>query len=144
MALTFDPIDPKIESNGPRIINHPTKFHAIRFNTFWLMRITHKHARIQINTQRSKHYLPHFQCEGNEGVWEIVTVLPEPLQSPLQWVLLEKQHWRSSEVSSHGSYGHWKPGKKYIISRPGKNMKSQKFWENHVNVLFRCSFKTSF
>jgi len=48
MTLTFDPIDPKIESNGPWIItNHPTKFHAIRFNTFWLMRIT----RIQINKQ---------------------------------------------------------------------------------------------
>jgi len=31
MTLTFDPIDPKIESNGPRIItNHPTKFHAIQ------------------------------------------------------------------------------------------------------------------
>ncbi|TNN53924.1 hypothetical protein EYF80_035901 [Liparis tanakae] len=29
MTLTFDPIDPKIESNGPRIItNHPTKFHV--------------------------------------------------------------------------------------------------------------------
>jgi len=31
MTLTFDPIDPKIESNGPRMItNHPTKFHAIQ------------------------------------------------------------------------------------------------------------------
>jgi len=46
MTLTFDPIDPKIESNGPRIMtNHPTKFHAIRFNTFLVMRVT----RIQIN-----------------------------------------------------------------------------------------------
>jgi len=32
MTLIFDQIDPKIYSNGPRIItNHPTKFHAIRF-----------------------------------------------------------------------------------------------------------------
>jgi len=54
MTLTFNPIDPKIESNGPRIINnHPTEFHAIRFNTFWVMRVT----RIQI----------HFECEGNYG-----------------------------------------------------------------------------
>jgi len=46
LTLTFDPIDPKIESNGPRIItNHPTKFHAILFNTFCVMRGT----RIQIN-----------------------------------------------------------------------------------------------
>jgi len=46
MTLTFDPIDTKIESNGPRIItNHPTKFHAIRFNTFCIMSVT----RIQIN-----------------------------------------------------------------------------------------------
>jgi len=61
MTLTFDPIDPKIESNGPRIItNHPTKFHAIRFNTFWVMRITHTHTHTnpQKNTQRSKHNLP--------------------------------------------------------------------------------------
>jgi len=63
LTLTFDPIDPKIESNGPRIItNHPTKCHAIRFNTFWLMRITRTHT----NTRRSKHNLPHFQCEGND------------------------------------------------------------------------------
>jgi len=69
--MTFDPIDPKIESNGPRIItNHPTKFHsiqedvdlfhdldlwpewsqnAIRIKTFWLMRITPTHAHIQIH-----------------------------------------------------------------------------------------------
>jgi len=46
MTLTFDPIDLKIESNGPRIItNHPTKFHAIQFHTFLVMRVT----RIQIN-----------------------------------------------------------------------------------------------
>jgi len=35
MTLTFEPIDPKIELNDPRITTkHPTKFHAIRFNTF--------------------------------------------------------------------------------------------------------------
>jgi len=31
MTLTFDPTDPKIKSNGPRIItNHPTKCQAIQ------------------------------------------------------------------------------------------------------------------
>jgi len=35
LTSTFDLIDPKIQSNGPRIItNHPTEFDAIRFNTF--------------------------------------------------------------------------------------------------------------
>jgi len=35
LTLMFNPIDPKIYSNGPRIIsNHPTKFLAIRFNIF--------------------------------------------------------------------------------------------------------------
>jgi len=63
VTLTFDPIDPKIKSNGPRIItNHPTEFHAIRFNNFCVMRIT----RIQINKYTAIKTLPsHFQCEGN-------------------------------------------------------------------------------
>jgi len=67
MTLTFDPIDPKIESDGPRIItNHPTKCHAIRFNTFCVMRVKRIQIHKYINTRRSKHNLTHFQCEGNE------------------------------------------------------------------------------
>jgi len=41
MTLTFGPIDPKIESNGPRIItNHPTKFHAIQEDVDLFMTLT--------------------------------------------------------------------------------------------------------
>jgi len=69
LTLTFDPIDPKIESNGPRIItNHPTKFHAIRFKTVCVMRGTRIQINKWINTRRSKHNLPHFQCEGKHPI----------------------------------------------------------------------------
>jgi len=43
LTLTFDPIDPKIKSNGPRIItNHPTKFHANQedFDLFMTLTLT--------------------------------------------------------------------------------------------------------
>jgi len=41
MTLTFDLIDPKIESNGPRrMSNHPTKFHAIQEDFYLFMTLT--------------------------------------------------------------------------------------------------------
>jgi len=41
LTLIFDPIDPKIESNGPRIItNHPTKLHVIQEDVDLFMTLT--------------------------------------------------------------------------------------------------------
>jgi len=41
LTLPVDPIDPKIESNGPRIITkHPTKFQAIQEDLDLFMTLT--------------------------------------------------------------------------------------------------------
>jgi len=97
--LTFSwpwPLTRNIPKSNQMVPGYPTKYHAIRFNTFWLMRITH----IQINTRRSKHNLPHFQCEGNEGCVLNVESLWLHIQGHGLMKTFLKRHSYSEAISS--------------------------------------------